>query len=184
MPKTETRHHARRFGLTVSEKPDSQDICFVPNGSYASVVAKLRPQACEPGTIVDLKGTVLGTHKGIIHFTIGQRKGLGISAPDPLYVVQLIPETNEVVVGPYGALAKQSIQLKDVNWLAPGFELGMACCHVKIRSTHAPLAAIVQKVGHDQATVTFQEPEYGVSAGQACVFFQNDHVLGGGWICG
>ena len=183
MPKSETREHARRFGLAVSEKPDSQDICFVPQGGYASVVTKMRPGALDPGHIMHIDGTVLGAHNGIIHFTIGQRKGLGISSSEPLYVVRIDPATKQVVVGPYEALAKKTIHLKEVNWLIDpsSFDDGFKCA-VKIRSALAPVAATVQKTGLDTCTVTFDQSEYGVSSGQACVFFDHDHVLGGGWI--
>lgn len=183
MPKTETRDHARRFGLIVSEKPDSQDICFVPSGGYADVVAKLRPGALEAGDIVHVDGRVLGRHKGIIHYTIGQRKGLGIAAAEPLYVVALDAPNHRVIVGEHHHLAKKKITLRHVNWLADPalFRQGYAC-QVKIRSTHAPVGATVTWSGPFDATVTFDEPEYGVSGGQACVFFEGDHVLGGGWI--
>lgn len=185
MAKTETRDHARRFGLTVSEKPDSQDICFVPSGGYASVVAKLKPGALDPGEIVDLHGTVLGHHQGIINFTVGQRKGLGISAAEPLYVIKLEPEAKRVIVGPYEALAKQTLFIKEVNWLADPrlFEKGYTC-QAKIRSTHQPVPATIQVLPDNKTQVTFSSPEYGVSSGQACVFFEQDRVLGGGWISG
>lgn len=183
MEKSETRMHARRFGLEVSEKPDSQDICFVPNGGYSSVVAKLRPGALEAGEIVHLNGDVLGTHQGIINYTIGQRRGLGVAASEPLYVIRLEPETHRVIVGPHHELAKTKVYLKEVNWLQDPktFENGYTC-QVKIRSTHQPIAATVTKLDQNSAEVTFAEPEYGVAFGQACVFIENDHILGGGWI--
>lgn len=184
MPKTETRDHARRFGLEVAEKPDSQDICFVPTGGYASVVAKFQPGALDPGDIVDLEGNILGQHSGIINFTIGQRRGLGIAAAEPLYVVKIEPEIKKVIVGPYQALARHTLLIKDVNWLEnpANFSQDYAC-QVKIRSTHQPIQASVRSLNNYQnAQITFTEPQYGVSAGQACVFFENDHVLGGGWI--
>jgi tRNA-specific 2-thiouridylase len=183
MEKSETREHARRFGLEVSEKPDSQDICFVPNGSYSSVVAKLRPGALEAGEIVHLNGDVLGTHQGIINYTVGQRRGLGIAAGEPLYVISLEPETHRVIVGPHHALAKSKIYIKDVNWLQDStmFENGHKC-QVKIRSTHQPVSATVLKLTQNTGEVIFSEPEYGVAFGQACVFIENDHILGGGWI--
>jgi len=117
MPKSETRAHALRFGLDVADKPDSQDICFVPDGNYADIVSKLRPGALESGPIVHIDGRILGQHKGIINYTIGQRKGLGISSPNPLYVIKLDPQTHTVIVGPHEALATQTIRLRDVNWL-------------------------------------------------------------------
>jgi tRNA-uridine 2-sulfurtransferase len=123
LPKNETREHAARFGLEIADKPDSQDICFVPNGSYVSVVERLRPGALEEGDIVHLDGRVLGRHKGIINYTIGQRKGLGIGGGDPLYVIRLDPKTHRVIVGPYEALARKEIWVKDVNWLGEKTEL-------------------------------------------------------------
>ncbi|MCX7338343.1 MAG: tRNA 2-thiouridine(34) synthase MnmA [Alphaproteobacteria bacterium] len=185
--KTVTRDIARRLGLTISEKPDSQDICFVPAGGYAEIVAKYRPGALDPGDIVHIDGRVLGTHKGIIHYTIGQRKGLGVSAPEPLYVIRLDPAERRVVVGPYESLAITTITLKDVNWLVdPQMFKGGYSCQVKIRSTHQPISATVQYAGPTSARVTFKDPEYGVAFGQACVFIENgplgDRILGGGWI--
>ncbi len=183
LPKTETREHATRFGLKVAEKPDSQDICFVPNGSYASIVSKLRPGALESGEIIHIDGTVLGQHNGIINYTIGQRKGLGIAYADPLYVIRVSPEKHQVWVGPKEALAVKTIYLKEVNWLKglENFRNGLTCM-IKIRSTHQPIPATVLVTGPESATVTFDNPEYGVASGQACVFYENNHVLGGGWI--
>lgn len=183
LPKTETRQHAHRFGLTVADKPDSQDICFVPNGGYASVVEKLRPGALDPGEIVHINGELLGRHEGIIHYTIGQRRGLGISSPDPLYVVRLDPVRKQVIVGPKEALAKNEILIKDINWLddAVSFKNGRSLV-VKIRSTHTGISARVTSLSPTTARVDFKDPEYGVSAGQACVFYEGDRVLGGGWI--
>ncbi len=183
LPKSETREHAARFGLTVAEKPDSQDICFVPNGSYASVVSKLRPGALDSGEIIHINGTVFGKHDGIINYTIGQRKGLGVAYAEPLYVIRLDPKKHQVWVGPKEALAVKTIHLKEVNWLKglENFRNGLTCM-VKVRSTHQPIAAIVQVTGPENATVTFGAPEYGVASGQACVFYENNQVLGGGWI--
>lgn len=192
LPKAETRAHAARLGLPVAEKPDSQDICFVPNGSYAGVVEKLRPGAIEPGEIVDLDGTVLGRHDGIIRFTIGQRRGLGLGGrpegEEPLYVVRLEPETHRVVVGPKSALAVSEIALRGVNWL--GGDAGDrdgdgGDVAVKVRSTMAPVTATVHRgPAGDPSTarIRFAEPQFGVSPGQACVFYQDSRVLGGGWI--
>ena len=181
--KVETRQLAQKFGLNVAEKPDSQDICFVPNGNYASLVSKLRPGALDEGDIIDEKGTVLGRHQGIIHYTVGQRKGLGISAAEPLYVVKLDAANKQVVVGGKEALAQSRIVLKDVNWLADinAFKNGMACT-IKIRSTHDPIPAVIKALSTDMAEVLLESPEYGVSNGQAGVFFEKDRVLGGGWI--
>jgi tRNA-uridine 2-sulfurtransferase len=181
MPKTETRAHALRFGLEVAEKPDSQDICFVPNGSYANVLEKLRPGSLEEGDIVHTDGRVLGRHKGIIHYTVGQRKGLGIGGGDPLYVIRLNPEEHQVIVGPYEALARTELKLKEMNWLGDE-AAGPIECEVKVRSTRPPVAAKVylEEAGH--ARVVFANPEFGIAAGQACVLYKGNRVLGGGWI--
>jgi tRNA-specific 2-thiouridylase len=183
MPKSETRDHARRLGLSVAEKPDSQDICFVPSGGYASVVEKYRPGALDPGEIVHIDGRVLGQHTGIINFTIGQRKGIGISSPDPLYVVSVDPTTRQVTVGPREALAKSSVWVREVNWLSDGsiFDNGLKAT-VKIRSTQDPIPATIYRRGENLAEVQFENSEYGVANGQACVFFKGTQVLGGGWI--
>jgi tRNA-uridine 2-sulfurtransferase len=181
MPKSETREHALRFGLEVAEKPDSQDICFVPNGSYVSVLEKLRPGALEEGDIVHIDGRVLGRHKGIINYTIGQRKGLGIGGSDPLYVVRLNPESHQVIVGPYEALARTEIWIKEVNWLGEALSNPIRC-DVKVRSTRPPVPADVYLEEEGRARVIFLNSEYGVAAGQACVFYENTRVLGGGWI--
>lgn len=189
MSKEETRAHARRFGLIVADKPDSQDICFVPDGQYAGVIEKLRPEAAEPGEIVHLDGRVLGAHKGIIHYTIGQRRGLGIGggAVDdgtPLYVVRLEPDTKRVVVGPQDALLVSDIYVKDLNWLtAPIAKAGMQV-GVKVRSTRPPAAATITDLGNGSAHVRLEDPEAGVAPGQACVVYDGDRVLGGGWIMG
>ncbi len=184
LTKAQTREHALRFGLEVAEKPDSQDICFVPNGKYADVITKLRPGALEPGDIVHVEGEVLGRHPGIIHYTVGQRKGLSVNARHdneaPLYVVRLDPEKNQVVVGPKEALATQTFPLKDLNWLSPESLEGKACT-VKTRSSQTPLQATLS-LKDGRAHVTLQTPEYGISPGQACVFYEGTRVLGGGWI--
>jgi len=183
MPKSETREHARRLGLDVSEKPDSQDICFVPIGGYASVIEKYRPGALEPGEIIHIDGRVLGRHTGIINYTVGQRRGLGVSGPDPLFVVSLDVETHRVIVGPREALAKSSIWVRDVNWLRDKafFEGGKEVL-VKLRSAQDPIEATVYCRGETLAEVQFKAPEYGIANGQACVFFKGTQVLGGGWI--
>lgn len=185
MHKPEVRMHAERFGLKVAEKPDSQDICFVPNGDYARVVERLRPGALESGDIVHIDGRVLGHHQGIINYTIGQRKGLGISSDTgtPLYVVKVNPEKHQVLVGPKEALACPEIFLKGVNWLGEPLERNKAQeVLVKIRSVQEPLPAFLELTTSHTAKVRFKEPEYGVSPGQACVFYRGEQVLGGGWI--
>ncbi len=187
LAKRETRELAARFALPVAAKADSQDICFVPRGSYARVVERLRPGAAEPGEIVDLEGRVLGRHRGIANFTVGQRRGLDIGGrgprSEPLYVVRLEPETRRVVVGPRAALARRRITLGEVNWLgaaplpADGVRLA-----VKIRSTMEPVEATVRPISGDAVEVVFARPEFGVAPGQACVFYDGERVLGGGWI--
>ncbi|MDP2700150.1 tRNA 2-thiouridine(34) synthase MnmA [Thalassospira sp.] len=182
--KAETRALAARFGLEVADKPDSQDICFVPDGKYARLVEKLRPEAGEPGQIVDLAGNVLGDHRGLIHYTVGQRRGLNIGGTEePLYVVKLVPETRHVVVGPKAALAKQTVWIKQVNWLAGADipETGIEV-EVKLRSAMQPAAATIYPAGPGAARVDLHSPQFGIAPGQAGVFYQGDRVLGGGWI--
>ena len=185
MDKDETRRHARRFGLAIADKPDSQDICFVPNGRYQDVVAKLRPGAIEPGEIVDLDGAVLGRHEGVIGFTVGQRRGLDIGgAAEPLYVLRLEPERARVVVGPRAALACETVEIAETNWLDPAPMAGREIM-VKLRSA-APLAAARLEPATDgRMHVRLAEPQFGVAPGQACVFYEKDRterLLGGGWI--
>jgi tRNA-uridine 2-sulfurtransferase len=178
MPKSEVREHAERFGLPVAAKPDSQDICFVPNGNYADIVRKLRPESGEAGEVVDLSGRVLGTHKGLIHYTVGQRRGIEIGGQaDPLYVVRLEPETRRLVVGPREALGVAAAELAEVNWLGGEAPPEGLAVEVKVRSAAPPAPA--RWLGGE---VRFERPEYGVAPGQACVAYQGDRVLGGGWI--
>ena len=188
LPKSETRALAERFDLAVADKPDSQDICFVPNGDYASVVQKLRPEAVEPGEIVDMAGRVVGRHEGIVRFTVGQRRGLALGGRegtdnDPLYVVRLEPATRRVVVGPRSALGRNEIALYDVNWIGPVMT-GALGVQVRVRSSQTlrPAAIELTEAG---AVVRFAEPEIGVSPGQACVVYDaatGSRVLGGGFI--
>jgi tRNA-specific 2-thiouridylase len=185
--KAETRALAARYGLPVADKPDSQDICFVPNGNYAAVIEKLRPGAAEPGEIVDLQGQVLGQHRGVIHYTIGQRKGLGIGGlGDPLYVVRLDADARRVVVGPKTALSTRTVPLREINWLgdAPFDSREEWHLLVKIRSTRPPRPALIRPLSATEAIVELLDPEDGVSAGQACVFYASEgsRVYGGGWI--
>jgi tRNA-specific 2-thiouridylase len=181
LPKAETRALAERFDLPVAAKPDSQDICFVPQGRYADVVEKLRPGAADPGDIVDLSGRVLGRHDGVIHYTIGQRRGIGVSGAEPLYVVRIEPETRRVVVGPKAALAKEELVLGEVNWLGEAIPADGLACLAKIRSVSDPVGVRVMP-GETGLEAVFDEPQFGVSPGQACVFYDGDRVLGGGWI--
>jgi tRNA-uridine 2-sulfurtransferase len=175
MPKSAVRAIAQEMGLSVALKPDSQDICFVPNGDYASVVRKVRPEAESDGPIVDLLGRELGRHKGLIHYTVGQRRGLELGGlSEPLYVVRLEPETQRVVVGPKIALAVSAARISDPNWLTV---IEGRNVMAKVRSLSKPVAAHV-----DGDWLRFKSPEYGVSPGQAAVLYDGDHVLGGGWI--
>ena len=186
LPKAETRRIAGELGLVVADKPDSQDICFVPEGRYADVILRLRPDAAEPGDILHMDGRVLGRHAGIIHYTIGQRRGLGISDADPLYVVKVDAVNKQVVVGPREALKQNDIRLANLNWLG-GETLNETAQSVfaKIRSTRPPIEAAV-RLGPDGSIVTIIDGEYGVSPGQACALYDGQgsgaRVLGGGFI--
>jgi len=185
--KAETRALAAKHGLSVADKPDSQDICFVPNGNYAAVIEKLRPGAADPGRIVDIDGNDLGEHRGVIHYTVGQRRGLGIGGLDePLYVVRLDVARKQVVVGPKALLSTRTVPLREINWLgdAPLSSRSEWPLMVKVRSTRPPRAAILRPLSETEAAVELLTPEEGVSSGQACVFYDPDssRVLGGGWI--
>ncbi|MBD3804945.1 MAG: tRNA 2-thiouridine(34) synthase MnmA [Thioclava sp.] len=185
--KDATRELAAKYGLAVADKPDSQDICFVPNGNYASVIEKLRPGAADPGDIVDMEGNVLGQHRGVIHYTIGQRRGLGIGGlEDPLYVVKLDPDTRHVVVGPKEALSTRTIPVREINWLGDEPFTSRPEWHlrVKVRSTRPPRDAILRPLSETEAEVELIEAEEGVSPGQACVFYapEGSRIFGGGWI--
>ena len=185
--KDATRRLAQHYGLSVADKPDSQDICFVPDGDYAKVIEKLRPGAAEPGEIVHADGRVLGHHPGVILFTIGQRRGLGIGGlEEPLYVVRLDPETRRVVVGPRAMLATRRVPIREVNWLgdAPLQSRSEWPLSVKLRSTRPPREAVLRPTGPDSGEVELIAPEEGVSPGQACVFYEPEgtRVFGGGWI--
>lgn len=180
LEKPGVRALAQQFGLTVADKPDSQDICFVPSGRYADVVARLRPGAIEDGEIVHIDGRVLGRHQGIIHYTVGQRRGLEIGGlAEPLFVVRLDAARRQVIVGPRAALAIAALRLREANWLADvpaGTQV-----HVKVRSSGALLPARLTPDG-DGADIIFDQGEQGVSPGQACVAYAGSRVLGGGWI--
>ena len=188
--KDETRALAREMGLSVADKHDSQDICFVPQGSYADVVRKLMPEAEQPGDIVDVSGRVLGRHKGIIHYTVGQRRGLGIASGTPLYVVRLDARTQQVVVGPREALATHTVRLRDVNWLGEAPLAAVAggnglAIEAKVRSTRAPQEAVIF-MRDGEVYVTLIAGESGIAPGQACVFYAAEgdasRLLGGGFI--
>jgi len=189
VPKARTRQIAEDMGLVVAEKSDSQDICFVPKGKYSDIIAKLKPQAGEPGDIVHIDGRLLGQHDGVLHYTIGQRRGIGVATGDPLYVVALDAPSATVFVGPRDALATRTITLRDVNWLGDG-RLGHVAStpldlYVRVRSTRPPRAGTLSVID-GEITVTLADGEDGVSPGQACVFYASEdprsRVLGGGWI--
>jgi tRNA-specific 2-thiouridylase len=185
MLKDETREIAKRLDLNVANKPDSQDICFVPNGDYASVIQKFNPDSLKKGNIKDLNGKVIGVHDGIINFTIGQRKGIKVSDKDPLYVLKINSDKNEIIVGPRENLGKKTILLKNLNLLVDKQEF-LNEIFVKVRSTGKLLNAEVDFKDNDNTKVNLKNSEDGISPGQACVFYKKDNlgykVLGGGWI--
>jgi tRNA-specific 2-thiouridylase len=187
--KAETRALAERFGLSVADKADSQDICFVPEGRYSNLVERLCPEAAEPGDIVHTDGRILGQHKGIINYTVGQRRGLGITTGEPLYVVRIDARRRMVVVGPREHLHTRRILLKDANWIADEpFDkagVGERALSVRVRSSQQPQPATLSIEGNE-VSVLLRDGEHGIAAGQACVFYAdatpNARVLGGGWI--
>ncbi len=184
MTKEETRKHAERLALPVAVKPDSQDICFVPEGGYTKVIEKLRPGALDAGDIVDMKGNIIGRHDGIINYTIGQRRGLGIAHTEPLYVVKLIPEKNQVMVGTVNDLLSQKVSIRSLNWIGNGEKPNKGDeIWVKLRSTHkgAP-ATIIHANDNGEVEIALLEPQSAVTPGQACVMYKDSRVLGGGWI--
>ena len=185
MLKNQTREIAKELNLNVADKPDSQDICFVPNGNYVSVIQKFKPESFKKGNIKNIDGKIIGVHDGIINFTIGQRKGIKVSGKDPLYVVKINSEKNEIIVGSREYLGKKNINLHRLNLLVDKDELDKEIL-VKVRSTGKLLKAKVEIVGSDLANVYLKESEDGISPGQACVFYNQDKfgykVLGGGWI--
>ena len=197
MSKKETRAHARRLRLDVAGKPDSQDICFVPEGRYADTVRRLRPGAAEPGDIIHVNGMVLGRHSGVIDYTIGQRKGLGVGGrkpktteaedTEPLYVVRVNPGTRQVTVGPRSALVRNVVEVGSANWIGdPPLDCTSTRVLVKLRSSQPPVTAQLSRLGSaSQVKLKLDEPQYGVAPGQAAVFYAPDgsgRVFGGGWI--
>ncbi|WP_420002727.1 tRNA 2-thiouridine(34) synthase MnmA [Arenibacterium sp. LLYu02] len=185
--KAATREMAAQYGLAVADKPDSQDICFVPNGDYASVIEKLRPGAAEPGQIVHVDGRILGEHNGVIHYTIGQRRGLGIGGlSEPLYVVKLDVDQKQVIVGPKELLATRTVPVREINWLGDEPFTSRTEWHlsVKVRSTRPPRDAVIRPISDSEAEVVLFEAEEGISPGQACVFYDpnGSRIFGGGWI--
>tara|TARA_B100000614_G_scaffold233396_1_gene228654 strand:- start:75 stop:734 length:660 start_codon:yes stop_codon:yes gene_type:complete len=185
MLKDKTREIAKDLQLNVADKPDSQDICFVPSGNYTSVIQKFRPDSFQKGNIKNEKGEVIGVHDGIINFTIGQRKGIKVSHKEPLYVIKINSDKNEIIVGPKNKLGKSQIELKDVNLLTDKKDLNQNI-FVKVRSTGSLLEAKVDLEKNNNAKVSLIIPEDGISPGQACVFYSKDQfghkLLGGGWI--
>jgi tRNA-uridine 2-sulfurtransferase len=182
LEKTEVRELARRFGLRVAEKPDSQEICFVPDNDYAAVIEARAPGASKPGRVVDTSGHTVGRHDGIHHFTVGQRKGLGIAAPAPLYVVRIDAATRTVVVGSKRDLEGRSLEASRVNWIAGMPPAGAVRAGVQIRYRHAAAAATVEPLGSERVRVEFDLPQPAITPGQAAVFYDGEEVLGGGWI--
>jgi tRNA-specific 2-thiouridylase len=182
--KEETRALARRFGLPVADKKDSQDLCFVPQGSYVRLVERLRPEAVQPGEIVDASGRVLGRHRGIARFTVGQRRGLGINAAEPFYVLRLEPEARRVVVGPRAALAQARLRLASLNWLGDGaLPPGGMRVSAKLRSAQTPVpATLYPGNAEDAAELVPAAPAGAAAPGQAAVLYDGERVLGGGWI--
>lgn len=184
LSKTRTREIAQEFGLAIADKPDSQDICFVPDGNYAKLVEKIRPEARNPGPIMHIDGYELGTHQGIINYTIGQRRGLGISFHEPLYVIKLDPQKNIVYVGSESSLDSTIFTIKESNWLGEGDgpQSGLEV-KVKIRSTHQGIAAKIYPKENHQIQIKLLAPEKAITPGQACVIYTDvGRVLGGGWI--
>ncbi len=187
--KQETRELAEKFGLQVADKPDSQDICFVPEGGYAKVIEKLRPGALESGDIVHIDGRVLGRHEGIINYTVGQRRGMHLSdatagGGEPLYVVKLDAAKKQVVVGPQAALLTQRFIIRDCNWLDKELLASGSEITVKMRSAQPGVPAVIRSLENARAEVTLHTPQNAVAPGQACVAYAGECVLGGGWICG
>jgi tRNA-specific 2-thiouridylase len=182
LDKDTVREHARRLNLHVTEKPDSQEICFVPDGDYAAFVERTAPEAARAGTIVNNEGRVIGTHGGVHRFTIGQRKGLGLSSTEPLYVLEIKPEAAQVVVGSRDALGRTALSASGVNWIsgeAPDDWQRMAA---QIRHRHAAAPARVRRTDEGRVEVEFDTPQSAITPGQAVVFYEGDEVLGGGWI--
>jgi tRNA-uridine 2-sulfurtransferase len=182
LAKSDVRAHARRLGLAVAEKPDSQELCFVPDGDYARFVARHAAPAPAAGVITNREGRVLGRHDGIHRYTVGQRKGLRLSAAEPLYVLALDPAEATVVVGPREALDQTTLCVSSVRWIAGPAPGGPVRAAVQIRHRHPPAAAVVHALPGSRAHVEFAEPQRAVSPGQAAVFYAGDEVIGGGWI--
>jgi tRNA-uridine 2-sulfurtransferase len=184
MLKTEVRERARALGLRVAEKRDSQEICFVPGDDYAAVVERRASSPIPPGNIVDAGGRVLGRHHGIHHFTVGQRKGLGIAGPAPLYVIRIDAATQSVVVGPRTQLERTTLDATRVNWIAGAAPAGQVRASAQIRFRHPASSATIEPLAPGRARVQFDAPQLAITPGQAVVFYDGDEALGGGWIEG
>ena len=182
LDKHEVREHARRLQLRVASKPDSQEICFVPDGDYAGFIERQVPELRRAGTLVNQSGEVVGAHEGVHRFTIGQRKGLGLSARDPLYVLEIKPETAEIVVGPREALGRTTLTASQVNWVSGHPAETWTPVTAQIRHRHAAAPARVRAIDTARAEVVFDEPQTAITPGQAVVFYDGDVVVGGGWI--
>ena len=182
MDKNATRAIAHELGLEVADKADSQDICFVPGGDYREIVTRMRPSTQKPGKFVHIGGFELGEHKGIINYTVGQRRGLGISYGEPIYVIKIDPETNTVYIGPESALFKTKFIIKEVNWLAGDVNTEGIDIVAKVRSTTPGIQAKINFITNDKIEVNILGTERAITPGQACVLYDNTRVLGGGWI--
>jgi tRNA-uridine 2-sulfurtransferase len=182
LDKDTVREHARRLNLHVTQKPDSQEICFVPDGNYAAFVERQAPEATRPGTIVNNDGRVIGTHAGVHRFTIGQRKGLGLSSTEPLYVLEIKPESAQVVVGSRDSLGRTSLTASGVNWISGVAPEDWLRVSAQIRHRHAAAPALIRRTEDGRAELEFDTPQTAITPGQAVVFYDGNEVLGGGWI--
>jgi len=182
LDKDAVREHARRLDLRVAAKPDSQEICFVPDGDYAAFIERAAPELKKPGVVVDQAGAVMGAHQGVHRFTIGQRKGLGLSSSEPLYVLAIRPDTAEVMVGPRAALGRSTLTAAQVNWVSGHPAHEWTRVHAQIRHRHDAAPARVRSTGTGRAELEFDEPQSAITPGQAVVFYDGDICLGGGWI--
>ena len=182
LDKDSVRAHALRLNLHVTSKPDSQEICFVPDGDYASFIERTAPEAARPGTVIDNDGCVLGTHAGVHRFTIGQRKGLGLSSSEPLYVLAIKPESAQVVVGSRDALGRTQLTATGVNWVSGEAPRDWLAVSAQIRHRHQAAPARVRRTDEGRIELEFDAPQTAITPGQAVVFYDGDEVLGGGWI--
>jgi tRNA-specific 2-thiouridylase len=182
LDKDTVRQHAQRLNLHVTSKPDSQEICFVPDGDYAAFVERQAPEAARPGTVIDHDGRVLGTHAGVHRFTIGQRKGLGLSSSEPLYVTEIKPESAQVVVGSRDALGRTQLTAAGVNWVSGDAPADWLRISAQIRHRHAAAPAKVRRTDEGRIELEFDTPQSAITPGQAVVFYTDDEVIGGGWI--